>query len=301
MKKFLFIIAAFATLAVQAQTNVYHPFPDSSAQWNIHMLAMSFSGPPTEEFYSIIISGDTLINSLVYHKLTIPYVQSVGKSAATITTPVYRGAIRQEIANRKVFIVPPSALTEQLLYDFNLQAGDTVRGYIESWVNPNEVVLAVDSVMVGNSYHKRWMINAGYNIYFIEGVGSTYGLIEFSPGNVVDVADFNITCFRQNGQTIYPDTTSDCSLITGIDPVIQAAGGFTVMPNPCQGSFTLEFGNPAQIAGITLTDMAGKVIRKEQVNGRRQIIVSNLLNGSYLLTVTDGNNNSVNRKIISCP
>src|SRR5258705_7649220 len=151
MKKLLLLLATIFTLTANAQTSVYHPFPDSSAIWNFHTTQWICNfGGTIHSYYSITISGDTLISSQVYHKLLTPFVQSIimGNCTPYIYSG-YKGAIRQDTADRKVFFVPPSASNEQLLYDFNMQVGDTVKGYLESWALPSDTVQSIDSVLVG--------------------------------------------------------------------------------------------------------------------------------------------------------
>ncbi|MCX6305505.1 MAG: T9SS type A sorting domain-containing protein [Bacteroidetes bacterium] len=287
MKKLLFLISALITLSSLAQQPVYFPFPESNAQWNTHMLQMGW--PPLEKNYSIIISGDTLINGLLYQKLTI------------VNPAWYKGAIRQDTANRKVFIIPPAAATEELLYDFTMQVGDTVKGYIENYLNTKDIVENIDTVLVGNNYRKRWKINSGYNIYFIEGIGSTYGLVEYSPGTIVDGPDFSISCFRQNSLTIYPDTITNCGLITSVKPIEIQNDQLRIYPNPSNGSFTIEFDESLAIKEIRLTDLLGKIFFQQQTDNRTKIEITNLRNEIYILTIIDKNNLLINKKIISCP
>ena len=287
MKKLLFLISALFTLSSLAQQPVYFPFPESNAQWNTHMLQMGW--PPLEKNYSIIISGDTLINGLLYQKLTI------------VNPAWYKGAIRQDTINRKVFIIPPAAATEELLYDFTMQVGDTVKGYIENYLNTKDIVENIDTVLVGNNYRKRWKINSGYSIYFIEGIGSTYGLVEYSPGTIVDGPDFTISCFRQNSITIYPDTITNCGLITSVKPIEIQNDQLRIYPNPSNGSFTIEFDESLAIKEIRLTDLLGKIVFQQQTDNRTKIEITNLRNEIYILTIIDKNNLLINKKIISCP
>ena len=301
MKKLFLLINVLLALSSVAQKSIYYPFPDSNAQWNMHLSLMGYPGPAHEEFYSIIISGDTLINSLSYQKLVILFVQSSGKSTTSLITPGYKGAIRQDTFNKKVFIIPPTTVTEQLLYDFTMQVGDTVRGYIETNTNPKDVVESIDSVLVGNNYHKRWSINPNYYISFIEGVGSTYGLIEYSPGGVVDLADISTTCFQQNGITLYPDTISNCELITSIAPKDNKNEAFRIYPNPFHGSFTVEFDKSINIEEIRLTDIFGRIILKQQTGTLTKIEIGNLQDQIYILTIIDKDSKTTNEKIISCP
>jgi len=300
MRKLILFFAAIVTLSSMAQGPVYYPFPDRNAQWNMHLSLMGYPGPAHEEFYSIILSGDTIINGLTYHKLSIPFIQSSGKSAATVISPGYKGAIRQDTINRKVFFIPPAFITELLLYDFNMHVGDTVGGYIESNLDPKDIVESIDSVFVGSDYRKRWKINSGYDIYFIEGLGSTYGLIEYSPGTVVDWAGISITCFRQNDVTLYPDTATSCELITSINPFDKENYPLRIYPNPSHGSCTVEFDKSLNVREIQLTNLLGEIVLRRQTGTLTKFKIDNLQDKTYILAIIDKDNNTTYRKIINC-
>lgn len=301
MKNILLLIALFAALSSQSQTNLYHPFPDSNAVWNINYYWACMGSEPNNDLFSLTYSGDTIIGSTSYHKLNTPFIdhQSVGTCGGGTTG--YQGAIRHDGPGKRVYFVPPSSGNEQLLYDFNLQVGDTVEGYLETNAWPADVVQEIDSVLVGNTYRKRWIINTCYNISLIEGIGSTYGLIQPSPGCVTDLPDYAITCFRQNGETLFPDTVSNCELITAIPAVHPVPDGLIIRPNPCHGSFSIDFGTLVTKTEIRLTDISGKLVLVEQVDGRQQVSVENLRSGVYILSVISGGKNLLNRKIVNLP
>src|SRR2546423_12671923 len=125
-KLYTLLIAAMAFYTTTAQTNVYHPFPDSNAIWNEGSVSNAGCGPftPLLEWYSYLLTGDTLIKGVQYHKLMTPFIAS---NCASNMPTGYRGGIRQEIQNKKVFFVQPNDSVDYLLYDFNLQVGDTLR------------------------------------------------------------------------------------------------------------------------------------------------------------------------------
>jgi len=66
MKKLLFLFAflALTLTSARGQTNVYHPFPDSSAFWTNYWETDYNNG-----YSGYGIFGDTVINNLNYHKL----------------------------------------------------------------------------------------------------------------------------------------------------------------------------------------------------------------------------------------
>ena len=304
MKKLLLIIIIFIALSSNGQTSIYHPFPDSNAVWNIQCSFYCWL-PPYDiggKSYSITFSNDTVIGSQSYHKLIIPfdppYTSICGGGPAQLN--VYKGAIRQDSSIKKVFIVPPTYNTEQLLYDFNMQVGDTVQGYIASCTI---IVKSIDSVLVGSSYRKRWLVGfpatSPFHIDFIEGIGSTYGLVELFPCPT-DQPDISINCFKQNGQSLYPSTTTNCELITSVNSIDKISNEINIFPNPSNGSFTIDLDN-AVIKEIKLYDLLGNIIFCKQTNNQTKFNIDNLQRGVYILTLIDKNNRTTNRKIISSP
>jgi hypothetical protein len=299
MKKLLLLFSILFTLFVNGQTSVYHPFPESNATWNFHYSNYCFANGNGDDYYSITISGDTLINGQTYQKLTTPYIQSFSTGSCGFGSIGYKGAIRQDTSFRMVFFIPPSSSSEQLLYDFTMQIGDSVKGYTEETFGSTDIVQSIDSVLVDETYRKRWNINSGYNIHFIEGIGSTYGLIEFSPGCMTDFADWTLTCFQQNGQTLYPDTTPYCQLITSVHSIYKVFHNVKVFPNPSNGTFTVDF-DPS-IEEVRLTDLLGNIVLRQQTNNQTNFRIDNLESGTYILTVVDKESRTSNKKIVSCP
>lgn len=303
MKKLLLLIATLSVFSAKSQTFVYHPFPESNATWNINMSqGMCFMGGFSSEDYSITFSGDTIIENLAYQKLTSPFVQSNFTGGCTqINFPGYQGAIRQDVTNKKVYYVPPSQLTEQLLYDFTMEVGDTVKGYLESFNYPLDIVTEIDSVLVGDNYRKRWFINPCYEIYLIEGIGSTFGLLKPSLGCATDMDYYSLTCFNQNGQSLYPDPSAECQLITSTNDIDAKSDAVLVFPNPSNGSFTVEFYRPIDILEVRLSDMIGNIVFQTQISNQNKINIANLPSGAYILTIIKKDNIATIRKIISCP
>jgi hypothetical protein len=297
MKKLFLFTALLLALTSQAKNITYYSFPDSNAIWNMHYVIYGYGGE-YDENYSIIISGDTLINGILYHKLLTPFVQSSGKSKVTWIESGYKGAFRQDIASKKVFIVPPDSLSEQLLYDFNMHAGDTVRGYIERHVSTKDIIDSVDSVLVGVRYHKRWKLSSMTPIYFIEGVGSTFGLIEASTGSVVDGPEISISCFSQNGHTLYPDTATHCEVILSVEPANSKIDQISVYPNPSNGSFVVECDPSIGVKEIKVMDLLGNIIIHEPIDNKAVIRIKDLQSGIYFLTISDKFNGMITKKLI---
>lgn len=210
----------------------------------------------------------------------------------------YRGVIRQDTTNKKVYIIPPSNDTECLLYDFTLQIGDTVKGYLQSFNFGYDIVEAIDSILIDNTYRTRWKINSCYEIYLIEGIGSTYGLFQLSPGCVSDLPYFNMNCFRQNNEVIYTDSSTSCALITSTNSVENISSNLIIYPNPSTGTFTVSNSN-GTIKEIIISDLMGKFILQQHVDKQTKVNISGLDQGIYFLKIIDNAGRTVNKRI-SC-
>jgi hypothetical protein len=169
-----------------------------------------------------------------------------------------------------------------------MQVGDTVKGYLESWAFQPDTVISIDSVLVGTDYRKRWYINSCYYIYLIEGIGSTYGLKEPSPGCATDLADYSLTCFSQNGQTLYPDTNTNCAIITDVKNVYPENYFTTASPNPFTNELSFET-NRNELSEIVLYDLTSRKIVQQKFTNSVSLNTEQLAKGLYLYEVRDRN------------
>ncbi len=284
MKKLLLLNLIAVTFSMKAQTSVYHPFPDSNAVWNFHLEWYCFANGTADEYYSITFSGDTIISNQTYHKLNTPFVRSFSTGICGGSLIGYKGAIRQDTAARKIFFVPPSDSTEQLLYDFNMQVGDTIHGYLDYFGLPSTIQF-IDSILIGSTFRKRWNLSC-YGIQIIEGIGNTYGLIEYLPGCAMDFPDYTLTCFSQNEEPLYPDMTSNCELITSVKSVSAKIIVSTLFPNPFNSTATLSLSSDFEKAELKIYNALGKQVRQQNINSLSMTINRDKLsNGVYFYQV----------------
>jgi len=253
----LFALLSFQPLLSQS----YHPFPDTNATWCDER---SDNGIPTNYFYFFYkTNGKSNINDTVYTAISDNY----GEIACYF---------REE--NKKVFCRLSTDQPEFLVYNFNLEIGDSVSlpgnavGFVEE----------ADSILIGTEYHKRYSIQC-YELYtghFIEGVGSDQGLMYFNIPQF-DIWG-NLYCFSLN-DTIYKtdgtgDTyTGDCWQYIAIAEI--SAGQMKVYPNPVRDFIHLKYDKACK---IELIDLIGRQCRQSTSNS---IYVKDLEQGIYFLRV----------------
>lgn len=298
MKKLILIfLLSFIWYFTYSQTQVYHPFPESEAFWSETSDGYQCNCCAQ---YQYLISGDTVISGTLYHKIT-----HSGKSYSSgITgnclfsgwsTPFvdYKGAFRNDSAARKVWFVPAGESTEQVLYDFDLELNDTLTAtYIN---NPGllsddygNIVQSVDSVLVGDEYHKRFGIATTQQpgfiyAYIIEGVGSTFGLFG-SLGVLWPPFEFAsmLGCLSVNGESVFPESNMDCLLITDMHkPILVKV--FNIYPNPLNEYSRVIIPEGIPACELTIKDMNGREVQSYAgVSSNTIIYRNNLERGIYL-------------------
>ena len=287
MKKIFLSLTLLLSLNSFAQSNIYHPFPEGNTYWNIYRSSgCDFSFVGSQEYYTITMGADTIINLTSYHRLMVPKVKVVNSSACNNAgtfyyNGYYAGAIRQDSIAKKVYIVNPNSVVEELLYDFNLQVGDSVNTYLN--MMGTDTVQAIDSVLVNNSYHKRWLLNSCYNAYLIEGVGCTYGMLQAIPGCVADLPAYNLDCVNQNNTTIYNSLIGNCEIITQLD---EFKRGDKRLKIEQQGN-TITLHSEFEITYLQITDYTGRIIKNENVNNATYTFHVDFQEGYYMLKSID--------------
>lgn len=284
-----------------AQTNIYHQFPDSGVTWNFFETAPCWAPGQYTYDYSIVMDGDTLINGMLYHKLSTPCkiqntlgmcFPAVGDSVIAVG---YVGAIREDTVSRKVYYFDGGV--ERLLYDFNMQIGDTVQGLMYSFGSTTDTVISIDSILIGSSYHKRWHINSCYGVWLIEGIGSTHGLVRQLPGCQLNGPHASLVCVNQNGNVIYQTSGGPCETITSLKEE-GSNTTYKVFPNPSASDFTVEFDN-ADMHILEILDLSGKRIHIYQLNSSNSFHVPALTAGSYILRFIRNDGKIINSRFIS--
>ena len=298
MKKLLtFYFLLFLLNGLFAQT--YIPIPENNAAWKSTGFNERLCSH--NEYKTV---GDTMINSKKY--IMIKSTQLLGTLYGTVCT---RGTafftktqlIRNDSANKKVYLY--NSNTEVLLYDFDLQLGDTLPNtYLyDSSLN----LLTVDSIytdtFVGiprKVYYSETFIHLPYLL--IEGIGSNRGLLDHVVFSI-DVGS-SLDCFLENRSVLYPDTTSPCMLVTGLDQSFaKQEPTFKIYPNPAEEAVNIKWQSTATAESIRLYDLFGreqKVKRIRENNQSYRLLLESLPAGIYLLRIAFEDGREVSRKVL---
>ncbi len=214
MNKFqFFLIIILIPFASKAQS--YHPlYVDSTiyrVDYPVGILGFCVGNAAS---YQYEFPGDTIINGIIYKKINksgFIYIPQCYNG-----TPLgYQGALREDSIQRKVFLIKAGNTNEDLLYDFNLNIGDTIHSLL---IDPNgcgDVIIDyIDSTLINNIWCKRWQsFNLGcqpVGTLMVESIGSWFGLIDyyqqFEGGP-------SLECVTKNGNVIFSKAGGPCNTI----------------------------------------------------------------------------------------
>lgn len=270
---YLIIFSFFLSINAIAQNNT---FPTENAIWINQTVSYyhDFNGvvyePPS--YYKFCASGvDTIINSLIYTE--IDRCSNVNSN--------YFGAIRED--SSKVFFIPKDSTSEFLLYDFNVNIGDTVEVIYMSMSSTNNFymqsfIVEDTSTTIINNKTRRVIQIYGYS--WIEGIGSNSGLF-IEPFPNISNYFVDLTCVSVNDTIIYEGGGAQggggnilqqgipgiCDLTLDV-PEIEAIDNITLYPNPTNGNISIQTNNENQIKQITTINSIGKTLTTIQVSDK---------------------------------
>jgi len=290
-------ILLFAFKIGYGQTNIYHPFPDSSF-WRVDAWAMdNFTGCQEDYYYDYYFDGDTIIDGSLHKKLFRSPVLIIRQGGGTpcyvwpwATFSGYMGAIRDDSVSNKSFFVFPDQNNDTLLFDYNLAVGDTIKGYLSA--NCTMKINSIDSAFVGTQSRKKWNFttcneDAGY---FIQGIGSNNGLIE-----LLNTQDFYLThliCVKDSNMVLFDtgfNSAIGCQLITAIDESSIVVPMIDISPNPFFMQTTFKLDQPLKNAVLTVYNTYGQEVKQiDNLTGPSIFFrQDNLQSGLYFFCILD--------------
>ncbi len=288
MKTLLFI--AICLLSINSVIGQHHYFPDSNAVWSVW----------ENKFF---VNGDSIVNEKAYKKYFIT-------NDSTLTSYAFFALLREDTSTLKVFVIPPTTYEEKLLYDFSLSVGDSVtvfpaendNSYWYSSVPANPEIEQIDSVQIDGELRKRYKMTDKHNYmeseYWIEGIGSTYGIFNSGFGSLHIMYIPHLLCFKQDGEIIYNDPLQNGCSGRYPDGIIEKNQNdfVNIYPNPVDK--LLFFESVAEIFEIRIFASSGIELDKfEPDNIAYQINVTDYPSGIYYIKIT-GRNFTQNMKFI---
>lgn len=268
MKTLLSIFAFAMTLITSAQ---YHALISEDKVWK--GITYGWGEFP---FYQRIL-GDSLINDVVYSKVW---------NAQTLVGDQYNiGLIREDVEQQKVYLW--NGITEALLYDFSAESGDVV---LCSGVGGEQsiTITTTESILVNGELHKKLNFqDAWTSAFWIEGIGSGYGIMDAAIGMVTDYGP-TLNCFYEEEQLVWSSENSPeiCALTLGQKE--NEISKFNLWPNPTLGEITITTDHFAEgNYEVSVISSLGKEVYYDRMlmRGTKKLDLSNLSGGLYTVVL----------------
>ncbi len=279
LRKLFCLLSIACFFRVRAQE--YIPLLDNLNEWHF---TTCYTLCPTDVYYT---DGDTIVGGKNYKILN-------GYHYISRTF-----LLREDLASKTVYLnlASPGLTKEYLLYDFSLQAGDSID--IKNPITPfptNAGYYKVDSIVnrsVANGMSPRHFYlsptpsNTISNTpaIWIEGVGSLSMIT--APGGYPDINGVGqLSCFFKNAELFYSnlDSISGCEpLILGT--VVADSGLDKVMMNTIIKDGQCEIYNAKHIRNLNVFDLSGKKLQQITAVGQDKINLdfSKFASGIYLI------------------
>ena len=308
--KLLFLSFLFLLIFTKSFCQSYIPIPDSNITWLHTWHHWDWSSPDGEQI--VYTSGDTTINSINYvkvnEKLIWPVESNVSNSLG------YLAAFRNDTVNMKVFVVPKDSIDEILLYDFNVNVGDTVKntfcmeywgGNMASSPTLDFYVEAVDSFLLGANYHQIIIVSngtmGGPPVKWFEGFGSNYGLFgDKGYGNVSFWQEWNcVTLDSLSYSNVFDSVIiSSFACPSALSTQNLEITEFELFPNPTTSSFQISSSNN-QTYSLSIYSSIGKLIlNKDEVFSVTSVSSQAWDKGVYLIQLKLEDGTVLHNKII---
>jgi len=257
----------FALIQLSTYSQHYIPLPDSDAYWRVDWTLATCPYGGSYARYQYFSRGDTIISALHYTKLYRSGICNECCQAPYSPQDGYLGSYRQDTIAKRVFYTPNGQTQEQLLYDFSLKVGDTIKGFLCSMMG-GQVISSIDSILLDSIYHRRlnWGVGIG-TLNFIEGIGSAQGFLEpiinFDPPGW-------LICLSVSGKSVYYQNfqLDSCELINSVNPNNEIPFNLKISPNPFSSIVSFEFNKPnVQEFQIEIYNTGGEQIKHCDIKG----------------------------------
>ena len=297
----LYTLLALLLMAGEVKAQETTSILKDNSEWNI---LWQSTGVPTPELVteSLIISGDTLVDGVLYKKVLRKLSSETQYWHGSLEYDLY-GIIKEEESG-KVFYKPKEQEIEYLLYDFGMNVNDTA---VMFWCqNPNcEVHVRIDSIATQHiaSAERRVFYVSSKDMFgdewhwlntWVEGIGAMEGLLySCHIVNAGGITLHELLCYHEDGALVWQNSTYNTCLI---DPLsIQdntEASGLQVYPNPAKDRVVIE---GMEAVEVKVCNTSGQVVKT--VRGTNEIDIADLAKGVYLLRITDADGKVYTNKI----
>ena len=269
----------------------YQPLVIEGNSWSV--VNWSWGWAWTDYYF---LQGDTVINDTAYKKLYFT-------ADSTLQNDVnYFCGLREDTLSGEVYFNYPY-LGDCLLYRFGMDIEETAVVTSLACESIIMTVADIDTITDLMGIERRRMRMEGwfdsYVEYWIEGIGSTLGLL--TAGNTYCVADFNqdLLCFNKLGQLIYMNPMyTECHVtMINLRELEAEKNAVKICPNPVTTTSKILINEKIRVERMEIYNSRGLLI-SEHDPAILKISRGGLEPGLYVLKVITKNSGTINTKFV---
>ena len=282
MKRF-YILATILLYSFSLISQNYHPVIKKNKSWD--QVYEVYGACWTSCYRYEFIDGETNINGVAYrNSVWYPFIGTPGPQGTLCppysisNQPNAFARMREDSLAKKVYIYDyNSTPTDQLLYDFTLNVGDTLHS---SFAGQGDtlVLYSIETISLANGeLRQKFCFDPECSIYYVEGIGGRNGL--FLPiipmyGQITPL----VLCIQDEGEIL---SGNECDIyFVGIENTSEEP--VTIFPNPFHDRFTVKLKTVELPAGIEITDLQGKIFLDQILrDNESEITIPGLDPGMY--------------------
>lgn len=281
------IVLAWSSLLFSQE---YVPLIEENKSWNVLDVIFISSFDSTFSTSCYTLAGDTTVATVSYKKLY--------RSSVTNPDDWELAYLMREDVSKKVWLKPLNENEEYLMYDFSLEAGESIT------VGVGEpATLQIDSVAqvtIDLSARNKFWLSCNempeYQETWIEGIGSSKGICHSGSAFIVG-GWHRFLCLSDESGLVYSNPHyQSCWLATNIEDPVDDAN--SIYPNPAKDFIILN--NIITTETITLKNTNGQVIRQYPAKEKR-LDVSGIPSGLYFLQIHSGKEINIHKVIVNQP
>ncbi|HLP11932.1 MAG TPA: T9SS type A sorting domain-containing protein [Flavobacteriales bacterium] len=295
------LLFIFFTNKAFSQTNSYF---QNNPVWHVEFNVNSgWDCAGYNSSYNYYLNGDTVLYGNTYkqvHKKGIVTYISASCTPTGSDTIADTAVFYLRSLSKKMFVLYPSDTAEKLLYDFNLNMGDTVPQTYAHDGAFTFIVSSIDSINTPNGYLKKFYLATSGgpgNDTLYEGIGSTGGLVEqifpfFLSGS------HKLLCYALNNNSYIYSSGSTCDALSAI-PESENQNVHSVFPNPFEAETNFHFNSDLKNATLNVYNTSGVKVKTHHFSGNYfKIQKDDLAPGVYFYLINQGANRLGSGKLL---
>ena len=274
MKKHLLL---FAMGLLMSASVVAQGFVSTDKQWNV--LLTAFPNYVSTEIFKI--QGDSVVDGTTYSKIWV--------SMDSLVSLQFMGLLRE--ADNIVYYMQPN-FTEGVLYNFNLQVGETamVRNFFCYEYDIPVTVIALDTVEYFGVERRQWLLQSEeFYDTWVEGIGSLSGPLYTMFEACIVCPMWELLCYHENDILLYqkPFATTCYGTSVGIEEPSPETN-ISVSPNPVKRGENITIQTPDDSGTIKIFNSTGALVRSFLQSNEPAITFSTdgMATGIYFITTT---------------